>query len=51
MRFYAFTLGDTTTISLAAKPPRPLGKHLCTFDLLTRKPVKVERFSFVRASA
>ena len=51
VRFYAFTLGDTTTISLAAKPPRPLGKHLCTFDLLTRKPVKVERFSFVRASA
>jgi hypothetical protein len=50
VRFVAFTLGDTTTIRLAAKVRRPLGKNLCTLDLLTRRPVKVERFEF-RASA
>jgi hypothetical protein len=50
VRFFAFTLGDTTTIRLAAKAPKPLGKNLCTLDLFTRKPVQVERFDF-RASA
>jgi hypothetical protein len=51
VRFVAVTLGDTTTIRLAAKPQRPLGKNLCTLDLLTRRPLKVEQFRFVRASA
>ena len=35
---------------IPAKPPRPLGKHLCTFDLLTPAPVKVTQLAF-RASA
>jgi hypothetical protein len=52
VRYVAFTLGDTTTIRLAAKPRKPLGKNLCTLDLLTPKPVKVLEFDFrARASA
>lgn len=39
------------TLVIRAKAPRPLGKHLCTFDLLTEAPVKVLRLAFARASA
>jgi hypothetical protein len=43
-------LHGTTTIVVPAKPPRPVGKHLCTFDLLTAQPVEAVQFRF-RASA
>jgi hypothetical protein len=50
LHFFWSRLGHTAMFSIPAKPPRPLGKHLCTFDLLTQRPVKVARFEF-KASA
>jgi hypothetical protein len=50
IHFFWLKLAGVTNISIPAKAPPPLGKHLCTFDLLTQKPVKVERFEF-KASA
>jgi hypothetical protein len=35
--------GRTTSFVVPAKAPRPLGEHLCTFDLLTSGPVLVKR--------
>jgi hypothetical protein len=50
-RYARVTAGPrSTTFVVPAKPPRPLGEHLCTFDLLTNGPVKVRRLEF-RASA
>jgi hypothetical protein len=42
--------GRAASFDIPAKPRRPLGKHLCSFDLLTPAPVKVTDISF-RASA
>jgi hypothetical protein len=42
--------GFAETIEIPAKARRPLGKHLCSFDLFTPAPVKVTGLSF-RASA
>jgi hypothetical protein len=35
----------TVAFVVPAKPPRPLGKHLCTLDLLTSGPVLVTRLA------
>jgi len=40
--------GRETTLVVPAKPLRPLGQHLCSFDLLTDGPVKVGRIDFRR---
>jgi hypothetical protein len=42
--------GFADTIEIPAKARRPLGKHLCSFDLFTPAPVKVTGLAF-RASA
>lgn len=42
--------GFADTIEIPAKARRPLGKHLCSFDLLTPAPVKVTDLAF-RSSA
>lgn len=39
----------SSTFVVPAKPPRPLGRSLCTFDLLTAGPVKVPRIEFRRS--
>jgi hypothetical protein len=42
--------GSADTLEIPAKARRPLGKHLCSFDLLTPAPVKVTDLAF-KASA
>src|SRR5919197_181153 len=42
--------GFAETLEIPAKARRPLGKHFCSFDLLTPAPVKVTDLAF-RASA
>lgn len=42
--------GFADTLDIPAKARQPLGRHFCSFDLLTPAPVKVEDLAF-RASA
>jgi hypothetical protein len=39
---------STTTLVVPARPPRPLGRHLCTLDLLTNGPVRVKTLAVER---
>ena len=51
-RYGRFSLrpGFAVTLEIPAKARRPLGRHFCSFDLLTPAPVKVTDLAF-RASA
>jgi len=46
---FALTPGQPASFVLPAEAPRPLGHHLCTFDLLTDGPLAVPRLEFRRS--
>ena len=47
--FLRWTLraGQARAVVIPARPPAPLGQHLCTFDLFTNAPLEVPKLQFV----
>jgi hypothetical protein len=50
LRHIVLRRGVSTSFVVPADPPRPLGKHVCTFDLLTDGVVGVPQLEFVRSA-
>jgi hypothetical protein len=46
---WALRAGEERAIVVPARPPKPRGAHLCTFDVLTDAPLEVRQLRYVAA--